>query len=52
MKQLTDTQFKNIVAKVSLMSNEQLALLNFEVWNEARLRGGKQIEKEIENDNR
>lgn len=52
MKELTDTQFKNIVAKLPTMSNKQLALLNFEVWQQARERGGKLAEKEIENGNR
>jgi len=52
MSKLTDTQFKNIVAKLNLMSNEQLAILGFEVWNEARVRAAIEIEKEVENDNR
>lgn len=51
MKELTETQYKNIIAKLVLMSNKQLALLNFEVWNEARNRGAEQMEKEIENGN-
>lgn len=49
---LTDKQFKAIVSKLSKLTNEQLALLGFEVWNEARLRGATQLEKEMENDNR
>lgn len=47
---LTDKQFKAIVSKLDKMSNEQLALLNFEVWNEARQRAGKLIELEIDDD--
>lgn len=48
----TDKQFKSIVTKLKSLSNEQLALLGFEVWQQARERGGKEIEKEIANDNR
>lgn len=49
---LTDKQYKAIVAKIEKLSNEQLALLNFEVWSEARIRAGISIEKEVANDNR
>lgn len=40
---LTDKQYKSIVTKLKSLSNEQLALLGFEVWQQARERGGKEM---------
>lgn len=44
--QLTKKQFDKLVLQLSKLTNEQLALLNFECWNEARNRGAKQLEEE------
>lgn len=49
---LTDKQYKAIVTKLKSLSNEQLALLGFEVWQQARERAAIEIEKEIVNDDR
>lgn len=43
---MTKKQFDKLVAQLVKLSNEQLALLNFECWNEARNRGAKQLEEE------
>lgn len=51
IKGVTDKQFDAFVEKMKKLSNKQLAVLNFEVWCEARKRGAVNTsEPEVEVD--
>lgn len=51
VKGVTDKQFDAFVEKLKKLSNKQLALLNFEVWCEARKRGAvNTTEPDLEGD--
>lgn len=36
---------KRVIRDLSKLDNEQLAILHFETWHEAKTRGGREIEE-------